>query len=1023
MTLDERVMQILESWEERRERGVVLSPEELCTECPELVEKVREAIRAVRAFDPEAVANTETVTEAKSAVTRFEIPGYEIVDELGRGGMGVVYKARDLRLNRLVALKVMRAGAYASETELARFQAEAEAVAALQHPNIVQIFDIGRHGQVPYFSLELVEGGTLAAKVHETPLPAREAARMMGEVARAVAYAHSKGVIHRDLKPQNVLLTSGSTPKIVDFGVAKRLDSAAALTQTEAVLGTPSYMAPEQADNSRLAGPAADVYALGAILYRVVTGRPPFQAASTFETLRQVANEEPASPTKLNPQIPRDLETICLKCLRKEPAQRYAGAGDLADDLRRFLDGDTIVARPVSLAERGGRWCRRNPAVAGLGTALAVALVGGFIGMALLWRSALHDKKRAEQSESYALRQEEIAKERELFAKQKAQELENVTAIALAEADKAKRVSEFLGGIFDASDPLGVMAAANYIPKDIGQHVTAVEILGHGAKRIREDKSLSDETRAHLQDRIGYALCIHGSLKEGMPLLQEALETRKRVLPWGHPELATSMHNCGWMLHLHGDFAGSEKMLRDALAMRETAGRERNPNVSESDVTWTMFQLAWLLADGQRLDEAEQLFRKVINMRVKIHGEEHREVAIARFGLAGTLLEKGEDVAATSETGRAIGILKKTHAGDNLGQIVGLFQEGVEASRVWRNHTAGANKLEEGIRVLKTTLHDDHPYLALFYGQLGDTYAAAKRDDLAEEAFRKCFEIIHKYNCMDFPRVTLAVSFYAPVLCRRNESGKAEELFHELISTQERKFGREHFFVADARVEYSVLLRQLNKPEREAEELDKALAIYRKNNNPPRRGFFRCLNNTALRLMRNGQPAAAEALLQECLEAATKRTRAHSDDVGLIRCHLARALLAQNRTDAEVESLLLRPKSNLFEYVSDSPAPPQVHFCLGWLYRLRGQPDKAISELRTCRREMKEQPKDLVEVAREFMRLVAKLEPTRRAECENEAVATLKLAVKHGLKERKSLQEDEIFSPLRARADFQELTR
>jgi serine/threonine protein kinase len=259
-----------------------------------------------------------------------QVPGYEILGELGRGGMGVVYQARQQGLNRLVALKMILAGGHAGAQERTRFQAEAEAVARLQHPNIVQVHEVGEHNGLPFFSLEYCPGGSLAHRLQSTPLPPAEAARLTETRARAIHTAHQAHLIHRDLKPANVLLGADSTPKITDFGLVKKLDEAGH-TASGAVMGTPSYMAPEQAGGkTRNIGPATDIYALGALLYEMLTGRPPFKAATSVETILQVLSEEPVSPARLQPGVPRDLETICLKCLQKEPLRRYASAAALA---------------------------------------------------------------------------------------------------------------------------------------------------------------------------------------------------------------------------------------------------------------------------------------------------------------------------------------------------------------------------------------------------------------------------------------------------------------------------------------------------------------------------------------------------------------------------------------------------------------------------------------------------------------------------------------------------------------------
>jgi hypothetical protein len=304
-----------------------------------------------------------------------EIPGYTIQERLGEGGMGVVYRATHDPLGRIVAVKIIRAGEHAGRQDLQRFQAEAEMIARLQHPNIVPIYELGRCRGQPYFTLEYVRGGTLKKRLAAGPLPPRDAAQLMVKLARATAYALAQGVVHRDLKPDNVLMTEEGEPKIADYGVAKRLAGGAGLTQSGAVVGTPAYIAPEQAAGSKDVGPAADIYALGAVLYECLTGRPPFEGESLYDTLHKVLTEDPVSPAWFRPGLPRDLETICLKCLRKKPEQRYATAEELAEDLERYLAHRPIHARRTAAWEKGLKWGRRHPTAATLLTLLTCLLV------------------------------------------------------------------------------------------------------------------------------------------------------------------------------------------------------------------------------------------------------------------------------------------------------------------------------------------------------------------------------------------------------------------------------------------------------------------------------------------------------------------------------------------------------------------------------------------------------------------------------------------------------------------------
>jgi serine/threonine-protein kinase len=409
MAVDSRVQELLD---ELGNSG--RTPEEVCAACPELLPEVRRRwlqMCAVKAAlhdlfptpgtDPDAT-DSHTPVPQHTGAEWPQIPGYEVEALLGRGGMGVVYKARHLRLNRFVALKMLITGAYAGPRERERFQREAEAVASLRHAHIVQVHDVGDHEGRPYFTMEFLEGGSLSQALAGTPQPARQAAALVTTLAEAMQVAHRGGIVHRDLKPANILLTAEGTPKIVDFGLARHFDGEPALTPSGTRLGTPSYMAPEQViGKTGTIGPAADIYALGVLLYEMLTGRPPFRGETAAETERQVLDHEPVPPSRLNPKVPRDLETICLKCLSKEPQRRYASAAALADDLTRVREGRPIQARPVGLAARSWRWCRRNPT----GAALA-ALVLLAVGVGLwLGRQGAERQGRAREAVEAALDQ------------------------------------------------------------------------------------------------------------------------------------------------------------------------------------------------------------------------------------------------------------------------------------------------------------------------------------------------------------------------------------------------------------------------------------------------------------------------------------------------------------------------------------------------------------------------------------------------------------------------------------------
>jgi hypothetical protein len=326
-----------------------------------------------------------TSAASPSRLASWPVPGYEVVRELGRGAVGVVYLAHHRQLDRPVAIKVILAGGHASADELARFRAEASLAAGVRHPHLVAVHNVGEHDGLPFCVMEFVEGGNLRQRLEQGPLPPREAALLAAQVAQAAQALHEASVVHRDIKPANVLLARDGSPRLADFGLAWWLGEDRHLTRTGQVLGTPSYMAPEQAvGSSAEVGPAVDVYALGAVLYELVTGRAPFRAATSLDTLHQVLNEEPAPPRLLNPAISRDLETVILKCLAKDPTQRYASAADLADDLERFLQCRPVAARPVGLLERAVKWWRGNPGIALLLMGMLMGMLG--VAVALLLR-------------------------------------------------------------------------------------------------------------------------------------------------------------------------------------------------------------------------------------------------------------------------------------------------------------------------------------------------------------------------------------------------------------------------------------------------------------------------------------------------------------------------------------------------------------------------------------------------------------------------------------------------------------
>jgi tetratricopeptide (TPR) repeat protein len=581
-----------------------------------------------------------------------QVPGYELLDELGRGGMGVVYRARQLGLNRIVALKMLLTAA-AGAAELTRFRREAEALGRLQHPNIVQIHEVGEHEGRPYFALEYVAGGSLDRQLAGSPQPPREAAAFLETVARAVHAAHRCGIVHRDLKPGNILLQTDSPqrhkghkentegeketslvpslcslclcgdfffPKISDFGLAKRLDGENSGTQTGQVLGTPSYMAPEQARGAgEDVGPSADVYALGAILYELLTGRPPFRAAAILDTLEQVRTQEPVPPRRLQPTVPRDLETICLQCLRKEPARRYASAEAVAEDLHRFLAGEPIRARPVGPAERVLKWARRRPAAAALAVVSVLAVLLG-VGGAVWSSAALGAAARREHLQAEEARAQRAAAQANFRrAREAAEQVDRLlTRIGEELLKQGPQVAEIRRSVLE--DALrfyqGILAEQ---PSD---------------PAVRFSAALAYVQVGRINQLLGRAAAVADAYGHASALLK-GLADESPESPEYRQELATCYNNLGAHYKDAGRFAEAEKLYRQALGLREgLAGTYPDVASYRCDVAQSLNNLGVVLRITGRAAEAEQSLRRCLALckalAVELPGRPDRRQALAR---------------------------------------------------------------------------------------------------------------------------------------------------------------------------------------------------------------------------------------------------------------------------------------------------------------------------------------------------------------------------------------------------------
>jgi serine/threonine-protein kinase len=624
---------------------------------------------------------------------------YRVLKVLGAGGMGVVYQARQARPQRLVALKMILAGARGGE-RLARFRSETEVVARLQHPNIVQVYEVGEHDGRPYFAMEFLGGGSLGQKLAAAPLTVRAAAELAAALARAVQHAHERGVVHRDLKPANVLLTADGTPKIVDFGLAKLLEGdpgtppAEYQTESGAILGTPGYMAPEQAlGRGKEIGPAADGYALGAILYEALTGRPPFKGATVLETLEQVRSQDPVAPSRLRPGLPRDLQTICLKCLEKEPGRRYASAQELADDLGRFLGGEPIRARPVPLWERAVKWARRRPAAAGL-MALSGLAIGGLIGGLWLYTTSLD--AQVQRTEKQKQRADTNYGQARATIKQMLDRLDEFRAPGVRQIESLRRglrqdALKFFEGITAQADPdpatrpdvaeayvtMGRLLLVQGQPESVRVKLDHARLLLE--ELIAEDPA---DRKNHAElgnclDTLGHTAGGQGRFEECIRFHEQALAVRQELcraepdnVAWQRA-VAVSLNNLGyWYYETRSSdtrrLQQAEHYWQEAVTTREKLFREHPKEaLYQHDLAVSCSNLALLYVDTGRTREAEPLYRKSETLLTEMV-REHPEVKRWTEGLVhtlrnwgGHLLCAGREEEAWPRLTRAVEIMDK----------------------------------------------------------------------------------------------------------------------------------------------------------------------------------------------------------------------------------------------------------------------------------------------------------------------------------------------------------------------------
>jgi tetratricopeptide (TPR) repeat protein len=703
--------------------------------------------------------------------------------------MGRVYLGRQVGLNRPVALKLMRSGEGVDAKALIRFLAEAEAVAAIRHPNVVEVYAYGDHQGKPYLALEYCPGGDLTklTKAEQTRDAGwfRRVAALMAQVADGVNAAHLLGIVHRDLKPHNVLLAADGTPKVADFGLAKRGNSGD-LTRTDAILGTPAYMSPEQAGGgTKFVGPESDVWALGVILYELLTGDRPLDAPTPLELVTRVlAGDVPPVRGKC-PAVPPDLALITHKCLARDPRDRYHTAGGLAEDLRAWQADKPISARPAGVVEMLVKWARRNPRLAaGVATFAAVLVIGTWVSTwQALRATAEAGRADAEAAEARRLKEEAVANAVEAAEQKRRADEEGTRARVSGE------LTTFLQSLFTASDPSGLIESGLMPGGQGGAKVTAAELLDRGTALLRQERFQGTDrstrlTRASLLDALGEASRSIGQLGQAGELVREAVAIRRELLPSDHPDrLASEFHLANWHTE-RGDLTEAGELyaaVLDALARTNSLD-----TLTAAGVQLRVCAYCMLTGD----DRAEELARAGLATRRRLLTDRHRDTALARLVLAGVHFGESKPLDGLAEMTLALDTLNADGKLANDPAVAAVFdyQAGLLARKSGFPSVA-AGKFRTAVDKLKAALGPNHLYVTLFLGELAFALLQAGDRVEAEGAFRECMDVLRKTAGVEFPKAIIAVEQYADLLIDRRAKDEAWALMDEVLRKSAERHG------------------------------------------------------------------------------------------------------------------------------------------------------------------------------------------------------------------------------------------
>jgi tetratricopeptide (TPR) repeat protein len=897
------------------------------------------------------VGSPATVQDAAGAAagTLPTISGYEVLEELGRGGMGIVYRARHTRLQRVVALKMIRAGVLATSEELSRFRSEAALQARVHHQHIVQIFEIGEAVGGPYLALEFVDGASLEKKIAGTPQPALSAAQLVETLARAVHHAHGKGLVHRDLKPANILVTDAGTPKVGDFGLARRLEGEAGQTQSGALVGTPSYMAPEQAfGRLESIGPATDVYALGAILYALLTGRPPFLGANALDTVVQVRHQEPVAPRRLLASVPRDLDTICLKCLHKESAKRYASAEALANDLRRFLNREPIDARPSPWWERTFKWMRRKPTAAtlmGASVLSVITLFGVVLGFTLQLQRAV---KATQEERDRADRQRAVAQAVNAFLQDdllgQADIANQPIPAGAAERNPDVTVRELLDraatrikGRF--RDQPEIEAAIRQTIGDayvaLGQFNQAEEQMEWVVAWRREN--LGDEQLDTLQSLNGLASVYahRGRYAEAQRLFEETLTARRRQLGPNHPSTVMSMISLGHFYMEQGRYTAAEPVLNEALAV----GRQQL-GANDSVTLGSLLSLGQLYRYLGRDKDAEPLYQEALAGYRQQLGDDHPDTLNAQNSLGAVYCSQGRYAESEPLFLKTLAVRRRKLGTDHpetllsVGNMAALYYS-------WGKYAQAEPLLREALERRRQTLGDEHPDTLRSMNNLGEFFRTRGRPGEAEPLLREALAGFRKKLGIEHPGALTAMNNLAGVCRDRGRYVEALPILEEVLAVRRRMTGDDHPETLKSLNNLAQVYGDLGR-HAEAEPLVlEAASRARRQFGLSHASTQHYLRNAAAMYEQTGRPALAEPLWRELTEVAKEQGGPESAAYAVSLAYLGANLLKQHQP-AVAEPLLRTSVTIRQEKQPDDWTTFQIQSLLG--EALAGQQKNAEAE-------------------------------------------------------------------------------